>query len=104
MKPKNVSLIANSTLGEGNSFRYRVYTFKELAAIYYPLSTPAQASRNLSRFIQGDPALCAQLMGCGFYKGKRHLSPRMVSCIVSFMGTPEDFYEQMRDTIHDGWG
>ncbi|GAD07764.1 DUF4248 domain-containing protein [Porphyromonas crevioricanis] len=94
----NFSISSDFPNGSGAyDFDFRVYTFKELASIYYPDSSPCQASRNLSRFIHGDPALLAELEACGFYKGKHHLSPRMVSCIVRYMGVPAEFYRCMKN-------
>ena len=63
-------------------------TFKELACMYFPRSTPATATQRLRRWIRKSPELYALLLKNGYYSGIRILTPKQVSLIYYYLGDP----------------
>lgn len=63
-------------------------TIKEMALMYFPNSTPDSARRQLSRWIQKNTQLQAELVGAGFYRGQRVLTPRQAGIIIYWLGEP----------------
>ena len=63
-------------------------TIKEMALMYFPNSTPDSARRQLSRWIQKNTQLQAELVDAGFYRGQRVLTPRQAGIIIYWLGEP----------------
>lgn len=76
-----------------SQLHFRCYGFKELAVLFYPDVTPRSASRSLRYLIQRDPELLADLTSKGYKSSCRQLSPAQVSCLLGYLGSPENFYE-----------
>lgn len=72
---------------------FRVYSFKEVAGIFFPNHDPRQASRNLNSLIKSDPLLYESLVAHGWRPGKRMLTPLQVGDFITYLGSPEEFRE-----------
>jgi hypothetical protein len=70
-------------------FKVRAYGFGELALLYFPNLSKRSASAQLRNWIKEDEILKKKLTNCGFYFGKKLLSPFMVIEILNIFGTPE---------------
>lgn len=86
-----------NTLAEPRGLVFRFYAFKELATFYFPTHRPEQASRKLSHLFRGDAKLWDELTARGFKKGARKLTPAQVEVVLSYLGTPADFYAVCHD-------
>lgn len=67
----------------------RIYGHQELACLYFPHILPASASTQLSRWINRDEDLLADLRRAGHVKGVRIYTPLMVAILVNHLGEPE---------------
>jgi len=59
--------------------------------MYSPDSTPDVARHRLTRWINGDPELLSALHAAGYQDNQRILTPRQVSIIYDYLGTPAEF-------------
>lgn len=63
-------------------------TFKELACMYFPHTSPATATQRLRRWIRKNVELYNLLVNNGYYSGIRILTPQHVSLIYYYLGEP----------------
>ena len=68
-------------------FQIRTYGLKELAQLYFPLSTPSSASRQLRYWMRIDK-LKMKLEHVGYHSGQKILTPLQVQTIVEHVGEP----------------
>jgi len=68
-------------------------TKKELALRYTPDGSYGAAINRLTRWINGDPELLSALHAAGYQDTQRILTPRQVSIIYDYLGTPEEMRE-----------
>lgn len=69
-------------------FVYRAYSFGELASLYCPDIAPQSASKMLRKWIRETRDLQAALEATGWRPYAKMLSPKMVACLVTFLGEP----------------
>lgn len=69
-------------------FVCRSYSFQELALLYNPHTTPKNASKILSNWIRETRGLQEALEQYGWKPRVRILSPKIVACLVAFLGEP----------------
>lgn len=67
----------------------RIYSHKELAALYFPDILPESASTQLSRWIHRDEELWNELRHAGYTKKQRLYTPRQVAILMDHLGDPE---------------
>ena len=63
---------------------------RELACRYFPRIKPTSAVTNLTRWIQGDPQLRADLEAVGYRAGTRYISRAAVRVMHRYFGKPLD--------------
>lgn len=69
-------------------FTIKSYGFGELSSLFSPDINMASASKQLKRWITGNPKLLHLLQQEGWEKGHKRLTPKMVQHIVSVLGEP----------------
>lgn len=67
----------------------RIYGHTELALLYFKNVLPKSASAQLSRWINRDEDLMADLKKAGHRKGQRIYTPLQLSIILDHLGDPE---------------
>ena len=70
------------------AFVCRSYSFQELALLYNPHTTPKTASKILGKWIRETRGLQVALEQYGWKPRVRNLSPKIVACLVAFLGEP----------------
>lgn len=71
------------------SFPIRTYGKSELALLYFPdTATTAGALSNLNSWIRGNDELCEALRQCGMPPKSKYFTPREVTLIIHFLGSP----------------
>lgn len=73
-----------------SGFPRRSYSKKELAALYFPLTSYNAAVRHLMDWVNNCPALRSRLDELGYVTKMRLLTPAQVGAIFDFLGEPED--------------
>ena len=73
---------------DGEVWRNRSFTYRELGICYSPEVKPAVASRRLKQWVTGNPSLLHSLSATGWNCNQRILTPRQVACIVETLGEP----------------
>lgn len=90
--PVNVSSQSFSDVARGQSvsdFPQRMYSKVELAQLYFPDAIDKSvARRHLMAWIQQCTPLWQSILGMGYRKGCQFFTPRMVKCIVDYLGEP----------------
>lgn len=67
----------------------RMYSKLELAQLYFPETIDkGVARRHLMAWIKQCTPLWEEIQRLGYQKGSQFFSPRMVSCIWEYLGTP----------------
>ena len=69
-------------------FKIKEYGRTELALIYLPDLTAQSAWRKLRGWIENNASLSDELYMLGYDGSQRSFTPRMVSRIVYYLGTP----------------
>jgi len=64
----------------------------ELAALYFPHISPANALRSFMRLINNHPGLMEDLEKANYRKNSHVLTPRQVSIIIQNLGDPEYYF------------
>ncbi len=65
-------------------------SFKQVACLYAPCSSPRSASKKLGVWIRRNKDLVDALVKAGWQPYRKVLTPKQVSIIVSFLGSPVD--------------
>lgn len=71
-----------------NNFQPRTYAVKELALMYFPLSSPRSASVQFKRWIKYNKLLSLELTEAGYKNMQRLFTPLQVMLIVRHLGEP----------------
>lgn len=69
-------------------FEIRVYGKQELAQLYLPHCSGANARRKLQAWIDGDAEFKATLQAAGYRPGQHLLTPKQVKIIVEYLDPP----------------
>jgi hypothetical protein len=65
----------------------------ELAALYFPHISPANALRSFMRLINNHPGLMEELEKANYRKNSHVLTPRQVNIIIQNLGDPEYYLQ-----------
>lgn len=69
-------------------FEIKSYTKKELALLYFPESTPTNATARLMAWIKRNKPLWQHLLALGYQPTCKTLSPKQVTAIAEYLGEP----------------
>lgn len=86
---------------DAGELEFRVYSFRELAQLYYPHLRGPSASRALRSLIALDPKFCHEMRRRGFRPSQRHLAPYQIEVLLEQLGSPREFYEILRANSPD---
>jgi|GEM_PF-26128 len=71
--------------------RQGIMSKTELALLYFPNVSPANALRSFMRLINSHPYLIGELKKTNYKKHNHVLTPRQISCIIQHLGEPRYF-------------
>ena len=75
-------------MNEEQDFIIRPYSKKELALMYFPESSPRCAVKHLNAWIKQCKQLWDELQQMGYESKSKNFTPRQVSAIVYYLGSP----------------
>lgn len=78
--------------GRASGYARRSYSKKELASLYFPLTSQNSAVRHLMEWINNCPALRTRLEELGYIRTMRLLTPAQVGAIFYYLGEPEGVF------------
>ena len=73
---------------EMEHFIIRAYTKKELALLFFPVSTPSTAVNHLMSLIRRCDMLWDELQKTGYKNTSKVFTPRQVQTILEWLGPP----------------
>lgn len=68
--------------------KHEEMSFKQVACLYAPCSSPKSASKKLGVWIRKNKDLVDALVKAGWQPYRKVLTPKQVNIIVSFLGSP----------------
>lgn len=92
----STSKLLQRKLARDCELEFRVYSFRELASLYFPHYQPSSASRALRQLITHDALFKRQLQRRGFSLTRCTISPYQIEIVLQQLGTPREFYEIQR--------
>lgn len=92
----STSKLLQRKLARDCELEFRVYSFRELASLYFPHYQPSSASRALRQLITHGALFKRQLQRRGFSLTRRKISPYQIEVVLQQLGTPREFYEIQR--------